>query len=76
MNMVKNKIKENFGKWHDIGYDGDTYENFKNQLDKERRSIYYNEYCRFIEDCGFKLSTSCTDFFSDGLRFATSTDFS
>lgn len=60
----------------DIGYDGDAYEKSKNQLDKETRSIHYNEYCKFLESCGLKMSISCTDFYSDGLRFATSTDFS
>ena len=34
-----------------------------------------NEYTDFLESLGYKLSKNKSDFYSDGLRFATSTDF-
>lgn len=34
-----------------------------------------NEYTDFLESLGYKLSKHKSDFFSDGLRFATSTEF-
>lgn len=35
-----------------------------------------NEYTDFLESLGYKLSEYKSDFYSDGLRFATNTDFS
>ena len=37
---------------------------------------YQTDYTRFINECGFKLSKYHTDFYSDGLRYATTTEFS
>lgn len=34
-----------------------------------------NEYTDFLENLGYKLSKYKSDFYSDGLRFATNTDF-
>lgn len=34
-----------------------------------------NDYTDFLESLGYKLSSTKSDFYSDGLRFATSTDF-
>jgi hypothetical protein len=34
-----------------------------------------NEYTDFLESLGYKLSKNKSDFYSDGLRFSTSTDF-
>lgn len=34
-----------------------------------------NEYTNFLENLGYKLSKDKSDFYSDGLRFSTSTDF-
>lgn len=43
---------------------------------KERRWSCKNEYTDFLESLGYKLSEDKADFYSDGLRFATTTDFS
>ena len=60
----------------DIGWDGESYEEWQRKENKNRRCYdYYNDYCRFLESCGIKLNKYNTDFYSDGLRFATSTDF-
>jgi len=61
----------------DEGWDGDTYEKWEKEQNPNRRTFsHYNEYCKFIESCGFKVSEYGSDFYSDGLRFATCTDFS
>ena len=41
----------------------------------EKDWIYKNEYTDFLESLGYKLSKNKSDFYSDGLRFSTSTDF-
>lgn len=41
----------------------------------EKDWICKNEYTDFLESLGYKLSKNKSDFYSDGLRFATSTDF-
>ena len=59
------------------GWDGDSYEEWERKRNPNRRT-YDNstDYSRWLEDCGFKLNKNKTDFYSGGLRFATSTDFS
>lgn len=41
----------------------------------EKDWICKNEYTNFLESLGYKLSKNKNDFYSDGLRFSTSTDF-
>lgn len=41
-----------------------------------RSNVHRNEYTDFFESEGFKLSRSKTNFYSDGLRFATTPEFS
>lgn len=54
-------------------WDSDTYEaEYPNTF----RLSCKNEYTDFLESLGYKLSDSGSDFYSDGLRFSTSTDFS
>ena len=61
----------------DNGSDGETYEKWEmEQNPSYTPRNYANEYSRFIEECGFKVNKYATDFYSDGLRFATSTEFS
>lgn len=60
----------------DKGWDGESYEQWEmEQNPNYKPRDYANEYSRFIEECGFKVCKYHTDFYSDGLRFATSTDF-
>lgn len=57
--------------WND-GWDSESYL-------KEmggNAAIYTSEYTQFLEQEGFTLSKTKADFFSDGLRFATHTEFS
>lgn len=62
---------------NEVGWDGESYEEWEKKQNPSRRTFdYANEYSRFINDCGFKTNKYNTDFYSDGLRFATSTDFS
>ena len=61
----------------DEGWDGETYEEWEKEQNPNRKTYdYHTEYSKFIEECGFKLNMYGTDFYSDGLRFATCTDFS
>ena len=53
-------------------WDSDTY---YMENPKESRLSCRNEYTDFLESLGYKLSESKSDFYSDGLRFSTSTDF-
>lgn len=54
-------------------WDSDSY--YKDNPSEHRWS-FRNEYTDFLEDLGYKLSEDKSDFYSDGLRFSTSTDFS
>lgn len=55
------------------GCDGKTYyEKFPDQKKYERH--YYTDYMNFLQNLGYKLNSD-SDFYSDGLRFATSTDY-
>lgn len=61
---------------NDIGWDGESYEEWEKKQNPNRRSYdYLTDYGRFLIECGFKLNKYNTDFYSDGLRFATSTYF-
>lgn len=54
------------------GIDGDEYaDKYENA-----RNHYETEYTKFLEKKGFTLNKYRTDFYSDGIRFATYTDFS
>lgn len=59
-----------------LGLDSETY--YKEE--KEKRGYVplstSNEQTRFLKDCGFTLSFTGNDFYSDGLRFSTCNDFS
>lgn len=59
------------------GWDGETYEEFAKKENPNYKPIRHEtDYSKFIEQCGFKTNKYKTDFYSDGLRFATCTDFS
>ena len=59
------------------GWDGEAYEEWEmNRNPKYKPITHETDYSKFIEQCGFKTNKYKTDFYSDGLRFATSTDFS
>lgn len=61
----------------DKGWDGESYEEWeKTQNPNHRIYDYRTDYTRFLEECGFKMCKYYTDFYSDGLRFATTTEFS
>jgi hypothetical protein len=55
------------------GYDGDSY---VKAHPNERKLICSTELTDLLEQEGYKLSKFKHDFYSDGLRFSTSTDFS
>lgn len=52
-------------------WDGESYE-------KEHPSKfnYHTEYCDFLSSLGYNIKWPWTDFYNDGLRFSTSTNFS
>lgn len=54
-------------------WDADSYDA---AYPNERHFSCRNEYTDFLEDLGYKLSKYKSDFYSDGLRFATTTEFS
>ena len=59
------------------GWDGEAYEEWEMKQNPKYKPIRHEtEYSKFIEQCGFKTNRYKTDFYSDGLRFATCTDFS
>lgn len=59
------------------GWDGETYEEWEENRNPYRRTYNYEtDYCKFLEHHGFVLNKYKTDFYSDGLRFATCTEFS
>lgn len=53
-------------------WDADSYD----EAHPEPHFLWKNEYTDFLESLGYTLSKYKSDFYSDGLRFATSTDFS
>lgn len=59
------------------GWDGDSYEEWeKNQNPNYTPMNYETDYTRFIKELGFKTGKYNTDFYSDGIRFSTCTEFS
>lgn len=57
----------------DIGYDAGTYEE---EHPEEKKYVCDSELIRLLEKEGYKFSSvTKSDFYSDGLRFSTSTDF-
>ena len=57
----------------DIGYDAGTYEE---KYPEEKKYVCDSELIRLLEKEGYKFSSvTKSDFYSDGLRFSTSTDF-
>ena len=59
------------------GFDGDSYEEWEHKQNPNYTPMNLeNDYCRFISECGFKLNKYNTDFYSDGIRFSTCTEFS
>ena len=59
------------------GFDGDSYEEFEEKQDSNYTPMNHeNDYCRFIRECGFKPNKYNSDFYSNGIRFSTSTEFS
>ena len=61
----------------DEGWDGDSYEEWEhNQNPNYTPMNYETDYTRFIKELGFKTSKYNTDFYSDGIRFSTCTEFS
>lgn len=68
--------KEEFFKmalnWDKESFDSDSYHL---AYPDEKVWSCKNEYTNFLESLGYKLSQDKSDFYSDGLRFSTSTDF-
>lgn len=65
-------LKQNPDDW-----DGDAYSEF--EIEKYGRVPYNysnSDYCKFLRELGYTLGKWGTDFYSDGLRFATNTGFS
>lgn len=61
----------------DEGWDGDSYEEWEKKQDPNYTSrSYKTDYCGFLTELGFKLNKNNTDFYSDGMRFSTCTEFS
>ena len=57
-------------------WDGDTYAEWQRENNEKRYNYGKTEYARFLEETGIVLNKENTDFYSDGLRFATSNEFS
>ena len=70
------EMTQNWDKQPDA-WDGDTYEDFETKSGTTRPFTreFRSEYVHFLESLGFKLGKYCQDFYSDGLRFATCTEF-
>lgn len=60
----------------DTGWDSDSYEEWEKTQNPYRR-IYVGrtDYINFLEELGYKLSKYKYDFYSNNLRFATTTEF-
>ena len=61
----------------DNGWDSESYEEWE-KTQNPNRKIYIGrtDYTNFLEELGYKLSKYKYDFYSDKLRFATTTEFS
>lgn len=58
-------------------WDGKTYELWERENNpKHRVYSYRTQYCDFLINQGYDVQWPYTDFYSDGLRFATNTEFS
>lgn len=74
--------KEDFWKmaleWcQEDGWDGETYNKWEKEQNPNYVPLDYStDYTRFLEANGCKLNKYKTDFYSDGLRFSTCTEFS
>ena len=79
---IKQEDKEEFWRmalsWGKFdGWDGDSYEEWESKQNPSYHPrIYRTEYSDFIRECGFTLNKYEMDFYSDKLRFSTSTKFS
>lgn len=59
------------------GWDGESYEEWEHKQNPNYRpQNYRTAYCDFLKELGFKLNKYNTDFYSDGMRFSTCTEFS
>lgn len=58
------------------GYDNETYTEKHKDNFYYLSNLYVTDYMTFLKEQGFTLNKGNMDFYSDGLRFATSTDFS
>lgn len=57
-------------------WDGVLYAKWQKENGEHYRKYTKTEYCTFLEELGYTMTEEYTDFFSDGLRFATNTCFS
>lgn len=58
------------------GYDHETYTEKHKDNFYYLSNLYVTDYMTFLKEQGFTLNKGNMDFYSDGLRFATTTDFS
>lgn len=58
------------------GYDHETHMNKCKNNFYYPSHLYETDYVKFLKEQGFKINEGNADFYSDGLRFATTTDFS
>ena len=60
----------------DEGWDGESYEEWEMKQNPNYKPFNHEtDYSKFLKECGFKLNKYNTDFYSDGIRFATCTEF-
>lgn len=59
-------------------WDGEAYEEWEKENNPNRRIYDYSdsEYCKFLKEQGIEINKYGMDFYSDGLRFSTSVEFS
>ena len=58
------------------GWDSESYEQWEMKNNPNYKPYdYETDYVKFIKECGFNVSKYNSDFMSDGMRFATTTDF-
>ena len=59
------------------GFDDDSYEEMEHKQNPNYApKDYISDYCVFLNEYGFKLNKYNRDFYSDGMRFSTCTEFS